>query len=39
VPEDIAAAVRFLVGPESGFITGQNLVIDGGMTRRMIYVE
>jgi NAD(P)-dependent dehydrogenase (short-subunit alcohol dehydrogenase family) len=28
--EDIAAAVRFLVGPESSWITGVNLPIDGG---------
>ncbi len=36
-PEDIAAAVMFLCSPEAAFITGQNLVVDGGMTRRMIY--
>ena len=28
--EDIAAAVRFLAGPESGWITGESLAIDGG---------
>ena len=28
--EDIAAAVRFLAGPESSWITGDNLAIDGG---------
>jgi NAD(P)-dependent dehydrogenase (short-subunit alcohol dehydrogenase family) len=28
--EDIAAAVRFLAGPESGWISGENLAIDGG---------
>jgi NAD(P)-dependent dehydrogenase (short-subunit alcohol dehydrogenase family) len=28
--EDIAAAVRFLAGPESGWITGENLGVDGG---------
>lgn len=28
--EDIAAAVRFLAGPESAWITGENLAIDGG---------
>ncbi|HEY4055406.1 MAG TPA: glucose 1-dehydrogenase [Kofleriaceae bacterium] len=38
VPDDIAAAVAFLLSSEAGFITGQNLVIDGGMTRKMIYV-
>ena len=37
-PEDIAAAVAFLLGAEAGFITGAEFVIDGGMTRRMIYV-
>lgn len=38
-PEDIAAAVAFLAGDEAGFITGQHFVIDGGMTRKMIYAE
>ncbi|MBS3804977.1 MAG: SDR family oxidoreductase [Oleiphilaceae bacterium] len=38
-PEDIAALVAYLVSPEAGFMTGQNLVIDGGMTRKMIYEE
>ena len=36
-PADIAAAVLFLCGPESAFITGQVLVVDGGMTKTMIY--
>ncbi|MCK6453302.1 MAG: SDR family oxidoreductase [Alphaproteobacteria bacterium] len=36
-PEDIAAAILFLAGPDSGFVTGANLVVDGGMTRKMIY--
>lgn len=36
-PEDIANACLFLASPESGFITGANLVIDGGMTVKMIY--
>ncbi|WP_348765044.1 SDR family oxidoreductase [uncultured Salinisphaera sp.] len=36
---DIAALVAFLAGPESGFITGQTLVADGGMTRKMIYAH
>ena len=31
-PEDIAAAVEFLAGPDSGFITGQSLIVDGGQT-------
>lgn len=38
-PEDIAAAVAFLAGDEAGFITGQEFVIDGGMTRKMIYAD
>ncbi len=38
-PEDIAAACLFLVSPEAGFITGVSLVVDGGMTVKMIYEE
>jgi NAD(P)-dependent dehydrogenase (short-subunit alcohol dehydrogenase family) len=39
-PEDIAAIVEFLLDRErSGFVTGANFVVDGGMTRKMIYVE
>jgi NAD(P)-dependent dehydrogenase (short-subunit alcohol dehydrogenase family) len=34
--EDIAEAVEYLAG--AGFVTGEVLVIDGGMTRQMIYV-
>lgn len=30
--EDVAAAVAFMVGKDSGFITGQCLVVDGGRT-------
>lgn len=37
--EDIASLIEFLVDDEkSGFITGQYFVIDGGMTKKMIYV-
>jgi NAD(P)-dependent dehydrogenase (short-subunit alcohol dehydrogenase family) len=36
-PADVAALVAFLVGPESGFVTGAEFVVDGGMTRKMIY--
>ena len=36
-PEDIAEAVLFLCSEKAGFITGENLCIDGGMTRLMIY--
>lgn len=38
-PDDIAALVAWLVGPESGFVTGAEFVSDGGMTRKMIYAE
>ena len=31
-PEDVANAVLFLLNPESRFITGSNLVADGGYT-------
>ncbi|MBE5853612.1 MAG: 3-oxoacyl-[acyl-carrier-protein] reductase [Lachnospiraceae bacterium] len=31
-PEDVAAAVRFLASDEAGYITGQVLAVDGGMT-------
>jgi NAD(P)-dependent dehydrogenase (short-subunit alcohol dehydrogenase family) len=37
VPDDIAALVAWLLGPESGFVTGAEFVSDGGMTRKMIY--
>ncbi|WP_022964221.1 SDR family oxidoreductase [Halopseudomonas pelagia] len=38
-PRDIGALVVFLLGASAGFVTGQNFVADGGMTRQMIYVE
>jgi NAD(P)-dependent dehydrogenase (short-subunit alcohol dehydrogenase family) len=38
-PEDVAALVAWLVGPESGFVTGAEFTADGGMTRKMIYAE
>jgi NAD(P)-dependent dehydrogenase (short-subunit alcohol dehydrogenase family) len=37
--EDIAGLTAFLVGRESGFITGAEFVVDGGVTRKMIYPE
>jgi NAD(P)-dependent dehydrogenase (short-subunit alcohol dehydrogenase family) len=36
--EDVAGLVAWLVGDQSGFVTGAEFVIDGGMTRKMIYV-
>lgn len=38
-PEDVAALVSFLASPESGFVTGANFTLDGGMTRKMIYED
>ena len=37
VPQDIARACLFLCSEDAGFITGANLIIDGGMTVKMIY--
>jgi len=36
-PEDIARACLFLTGDGNEFINGENIIIDGGMTRKMIY--
>lgn len=38
-PEDVAALAAYLASSEASFITGQVFTIDGGMTRKMIYVE
>ncbi|WP_027414985.1 SDR family NAD(P)-dependent oxidoreductase [Aneurinibacillus terranovensis] len=38
-PDDIARACLFLTDEYNDFITGANLIIDGGMTRKMIYEE
>jgi NAD(P)-dependent dehydrogenase (short-subunit alcohol dehydrogenase family) len=38
-PEDIASMVTFLASSQAGFMTGQNIVVDGGMTKKMIYLE
>ena len=37
-PEDIASLVAYLTSDEASFITGANFIVDGGMTRKMIYV-
>ncbi|UNK41202.1 SDR family oxidoreductase [Luteimonas sp. S4-F44] len=36
-PEDIGALAVYLLSPASGFVTGQHVVIDGGMGRKMQY--
>jgi len=36
--DDIARMILFLIDDANSFITGQNFTIDGGMTRKMIYV-
>jgi NAD(P)-dependent dehydrogenase (short-subunit alcohol dehydrogenase family) len=38
-PDDIAALALWLLSDEAGFVTGADYVADGGMTRKMIYVE
>jgi len=38
-PEDIAQFVAFLLSDAAGFATGQNYIVDGGMSRKMIYAE
>ena len=38
-PGDVAALAAFLLSADAGFITAQIFVVDGGMTRRMIYEE
>lgn len=38
-PQDVARTCLFLTDPENSFITGAELIVDGGMTRKMIYVE
>lgn len=39
VPQDIAQTCLFLCNPINNFINGQNIVVDGGMTKKMIYEE
>lgn len=37
VPSDVAKLALYLAGDQSGFITGADFVVDGGMTAKMIY--
>jgi NAD(P)-dependent dehydrogenase (short-subunit alcohol dehydrogenase family) len=37
-PQDVAALVAYLISDAAGFVTGQNFIVDGGMTRKMIYL-
>ena len=37
IPPDISNMVLYLCSDMAGFITGENICIDGGMTRQMIY--
>ena len=37
--EDVAAMVAWLLSRQAGFVTGQEFVVDGGMSKKMIYSE
>lgn len=37
VPEDIGRAVAFLASPAASYVTGSNIIVDGGMTKRVQY--
>ncbi|MBP1080328.1 SDR family oxidoreductase [Bacillus capparidis] len=39
LPMDIYKACKYLTDPENRFVTGTNLIVDGGMTKKMIYEE
>ncbi|MBZ5214962.1 SDR family oxidoreductase [Bacillus paralicheniformis] len=38
-PQDIVKACFYLTDPDNRFVTGTNLTVDGGMTKKMIYEE
>lgn len=37
--EDVSQLIQWLLGEQSRFVTGQEFIIGGGMTRKMIYEE
>lgn len=39
VPKDIVNACLFLTNKDNDFINGSNIIIDGGMTKKMIYID
>jgi NAD(P)-dependent dehydrogenase (short-subunit alcohol dehydrogenase family) len=39
VPDDIASLAAYLLSDQAAFITGQSFVVDGGMTKKMMYVQ
>lgn len=39
VPDDIAHMILYLASDKAGFITGQTITVDGGMSKKMIYHE
>jgi NAD(P)-dependent dehydrogenase (short-subunit alcohol dehydrogenase family) len=38
-PQDVASLAAWLLDPAQGFVTGSEFVLDGGMTRKMIYAD
>lgn len=38
-PQDVAEMVAYLLSSKSGFVTGQDFVVDGGMTKKMTYAD